>query len=266
MAYRLVVIDLDGTLLGPDHQVGERDAVAVRACVAQGVRVVLASGRLFASISAFAKQLGLDGPHISLNGGTIGHLPSGMLSDVQALTAPLLQQAVAAFDQHRVPIAVFAANGIYIRPDVAHELTRLIVSYGEPEPIIVPELTLAHIPQPVKVLSFLTPSPLDEHLREAYTPLFEVVRTGHDFFEFLTPGVSKGAALQRLLTQFEIAPTETLVIGDNFNDVSMFRVAGTSVAMGNALPAVREQATTVTLANTESGVAVALERFILHKH
>ena len=261
MTYKLIVLDLDGTLLRPDHSVSPANAAAVRACMAQGAQVVLASGRSLGAILATAHNLTLDSPIIALNGTLIGDRQRGVLRTRGQLSDPQLQLVSTVLLDRAVPFVVFGTQQIYALADMPQRDD--LVVYGEPLATIVPSLTHAYISDPLKVLAFLPPGPLDTELRAALEPSVAQVRTGRSFLEWMPHTATKGDALLELMAELRIAREEVLAIGDGHNDLSMFAVAGLSVAMGDAVPEVREHADMVTASCEEDGVALALQRYVL---
>ena len=138
------------------------------------------------------------------------------------------------------------------------------LEYGEPRPVVVPALDGCSVPGPVKVVAFVAEGPAERKVRSAMRGRLDVVRTGPLFLELMAPGVTKGAALARLMAAAGVPRGEVLAIGDHFNDLSMFEVAGLGVAMANAPWEVRESAGAVTADCTDDGVAAALRRHVLN--
>jgi Cof subfamily protein (haloacid dehalogenase superfamily) len=261
MPFSLVAIDLDGTLLNSRHELSEANRAAVRACLERGVRVVVATGRLFASAQYYCRQLGLEGPQITLNGAVLADAASGELRPTHTLPEPIMVRVCEELQRRHVAFMVFGPNTLYTLPGMPHQ--DVLVGYGEPPPTLVPSIALAHIPDPAKVLAFLEEGPLDAELRAQFEDVAEVVRTGTLFYEFMVPGTSKGSALEELMRRYAVPREQVLAIGDSYNDLSMFDVAGLSVAMGGSVPAVRERAQASTTDCEHDGVAAALERYVL---
>jgi Cof subfamily protein (haloacid dehalogenase superfamily) len=261
MTFSLVAIDLDGTLLNSQHELSPANYAAVRACVERGVRVVVATGRLFASAQYYCRQLGLDGPQITLNGAVLADAESGELRPTHTLPEPVMLRVCDELQRRGIPFMVFGPNTLYTLPGMPHQ--DVLVGYGEPAPTLVPFIGLAHIPDPAKVLAFLEEGPLDAELHAQFADVAEVVRTGALFYEFMVPGTGKGSALEELMRRYGVPREQVLAIGDSYNDLSMFDVAGFSVAMGGAVPVVRERADATTDDCEHDGVAAALRRYVL---
>jgi Cof subfamily protein (haloacid dehalogenase superfamily) len=256
-----VVVDLDGTLLTPDHVISPENAEAIARCREAGVDVMVASGRMFHSVRPFCMQLGLTGPQITLNGGAVVDVPDGEAEATSCLPEEVVLEIADALQARGLAFVIFGARSIYALPNTPE--TAVLETYGEPPAVIVPSLHREHVPDPVKFVVFANDPSRDAELEPLARGAAEAVRTGVEFFEFMTPGVSKGAALAKVLELHDIPARSVLAIGDYFNDLSMFRVAGISVAMGNAPEEVRAAADFVTGTCLENGLADALEQHVL---
>jgi Cof subfamily protein (haloacid dehalogenase superfamily) len=257
---RLVALDLDGTTLNPQHELNPATIEAIRAVTARGVVVVLASGRLSHSILPFARQLGLGGVHIGLNGG-VAFDSRGQFRHKHLLTLDQLTFAHRLLEREGLFPMVFGAHGLWASQ--MSEEVGFLHSGGEPDAKTYHPSRLEVITDPAKVITVLPPGPRDKDLARKAEPRVHVVRSGPQFLEFMPPGVSKGAALTEYLADLGIAREQVMAIGDSENDSSMLAAAGFSVAMGNAAPELKAQAHAVTTTNVEDGVAQALHRWIL---
>lgn len=261
MPYRLIAIDLDGTLIDAAHRPGPGSAGAIAACEARGARVVLATGRSFASAAPYIRALGMRPPHITLNGAIMAEPDAGRFTVRATLTTEQLALALDLLDAHGIAHIVYGAAGIYAVPGTPH--LDLLGPYGEAPAVFCAPAELRAVPAPLKVLAFLDTGTLDQELAAAAGERVATIRSGAAFFEFVPPGVSKGEALSELMAYYGVSRDEVLAIGDGENDLSMFAVAGMSVAMADAPAAVRARAHTLTGTCAEGGVAEALRRFVL---
>ena len=257
---KLVVLDLDGTTLNPDHQLNPATIDTIREVAARGVRVVLASGRLPKSILPHARTLGLDGVHLGLNGGVAFDL-AGHLKHKHTLSPEQLSFACRVFADRGWEPVIFSAHDIVSQGD--GEGSKLLLALGEQEVLRYEPDQLAAIVDPVKVLAVLDPGPTDAEVAAQVAGRLQSIRTGPKFFELMAPGVSKGAALSELLEDWGLHRDEALAVGDSENDESLFDATGFAVAMGNAVPALKARADFLTATNAEDGVALALRRFVL---
>ena len=258
---RLIAIDLDGTLLGPDHRIAPADARAVADCRAAGVRVLLASGRSFGSMRMYCEQLGLTGPQITLNGGAIVGARDGAAEAVACLEEADVLALARGLCDLGIPFVAFTPSGLFALPGTPESAE--LEGYGEPPATVLPDFTRRNLPDPIKLLAFCPDASRDPELAALANGVTDTVRTSGGFFEFMVPGASKGEALREILRREGIPAEATLAIGDYYNDLSMFAVAGTSVAMGGAPADVRAAADFVTGPCTENGLAQALRRHVL---
>lgn len=261
--YRLVALDVDGTLLDPSHTLTPHTQSAILSAQRHGVTVCLATGKLLASIQPLLRDLRLGGLHITCNGAAVMDSATGAPVVAWPLSHYQINLALAAVRDlaPEMPIAWYTTDSIYT--DAPHGLLDdTLDAYREPPVRHVTRLDQT-LPPPLKFLMtgdharLLT---LRDALLERIGAEVTVTRTTSDFVEVMAPGISKGVALLELAKRLDI-PRETIVaIGDGENDIPLLEAAGLGIAMGNAMPALRARATEHTLSNAEDGVAHALER------
>ncbi|HLY31883.1 MAG TPA: Cof-type HAD-IIB family hydrolase [Ktedonobacterales bacterium] len=274
--YRLVALDVDGTLLNSAHELTPRVRRAVQATRARGVIISLATGKLLRSVQSLIDELGIYGPHITCNGAVIAEArrSTGRNADQpdlrwsQPLSPSETRQALTALRRHApdLGIAWYTADTIYTDAPTG-PLDAILRAYHEPPIRHVAALDPQRVQLPPAVKLLVTGSHERlARLRAALAPelaeTLEVIGTTPDFLECMSRSVSKGAALRRLMEQLSVARDDTLAIGDGENDISLIEAAGMGIAMGNAVPALTQRARLLTASNDNDGVALALERFI----
>jgi Cof subfamily protein (haloacid dehalogenase superfamily) len=260
--HRAFAIDLDGTLLGSDHQVTPANRRAVRAAVDAGFEIIIATARWYQLALEVAKELELSGPAIACSGAEVRRLSDGAdLFDVR-LPAAFAEQLFSLSDQIRC--LVWAA----LDDTVLFKLEGDPPSRLSPELRHVPKLSGAASVAPRMVLvlgSTATKRIVDELAGEWSDRVRFVESISSDMKSILTltsTGADKGVALAVACKELHLHPTDVVAIGDAQNDVEMFRVAGTSFAMGQASDMVKAAATHVTTPNDEDGVAHAIETIL----
>ena len=261
---RLVALDLDGTLVGPDLTVSARTRRAIAAAQAQGTVVTLATGRMFDVTLTFARDLGLTAPLICYQGGLI-RPPDGEPL-YRATMAPALMRELLDWQAERGWHAVlyaddwaFIAGKRYPEEFYYRLLGRRLVWVDALLPLLERH-------EPVKFLIVAEPPEADaieSEMRARFGAVLEVVRSHAMFVEGNPPGVSKGDALRRLAAHLGIPRSQVMAVGDQGNDRTMIEWAGIGVAMGNGSSAVRAVADWVAPPLEEDGAAVAIERFVL---
>ena len=258
---QLVAVDLDGTLLNNHHQIPPANAAAIAACRERGVEVMIASGRTWMSVNPYCRELGLAGPQITLNGGAIGSAPDGSIETLVRFPEPILLAIGAGLRERGLPFVVFGGKAIYALPGTPEAVE--LQGFGEPAAVVVPDLTGAHLPDPVKILVFAPDDRIDAELIALAGGQADTVRTHARFFEYVVPGVTKGTALAEVIRRRGLSRRSVLAVGDYYNDLGMFAEAGVAVAMGNAPAEVQRAADFVTATCEEDGLARALEHHVL---
>jgi Cof subfamily protein (haloacid dehalogenase superfamily) len=271
---RLVVTDIDGTLLDSAGRVSEEALAILKRVASAGATVCLATSRRWVGARAVAEELGLDCPLILYDGAITRQCSSGETLASHPLQREAAQEAVAELISRGLrPIAQYNGPGgesmLTVPADPATDYAARFVKRFQAQIQIAPldALTLGRDTL-LRVVAF---APHDFLLETASaftdaqlgTQLLEM--GGYDMAEltFFAPGASKGAALLALAERLGIPAAETFAIGDGLNDISMLKAAGMSVAMAGAPPSVRAAARFVTSSNDEEGFARALAMHVL---
>lgn len=261
---KIVAIDLDGTLLDPEGVLSEENADAVRRATEAGVQVVIATGKSRGSIERLLPQLALESPGV-FNQGLVIYDAAGSILQETALDEEVVDDILRFARERELPYFAYSGQHI-VTPFDSEYRQRLIDLYHEPTPVIgEPEADRA-----VHKIVVIDPED-DETMQGEVRATLEEICEGKahitqavpNFVEVLPAGTSKGAGLRWLLDELDIPPEQVLAIGDGENDVEMLQLAGIGVAMGNAHPRVKEVADVVVGSNEQSGVAEAIERFVL---
>lgn len=264
LRYRLLVADIDGTLVTSSRQITPRVQDAVRAAQRKGVRVCLATGRIWPSAEPYFRQLGADPPAILYNG--------GLVYDFR--TDTVLRRVPLGYDQARAVLELlrefptvqphlYVGDRVYTArqsPDAERYRRKDGLKVEE-----VGDLVAFLPPEPMKILIIGSrPDLLQVRDRIAQLPVsINAVFSEDTFLEILPQGNSKGAALESVAQHLGIPLSDIIAVGDNLNDLEMIRLAGLGVAMGNAPAELKAQADYVTATNEEEGLAEVIEGFVL---
>lgn len=263
-AIKLVALDVDGTLLNQRHELTLRTRATLTRLAANGIHVVLASGKFFISLRDLVSDLGLVAPQIT-SGGSMVVLPQTGQVIHRAVIAK--HAAIATLElADELGITMLIVRDDQIFANALNDDTDYLVSFGDPTPTLVTNLVDALEPAPTQLVAISTQQPLLARFRKA------VLAKGLEgeiaiygglpcILDILNRKVSKGHALQLVMERLAIQPQEAMAFGDGDNDVSMFRVVGHSVAMGNASEMVKQAATEITESCDDEGVSNALVRF-----
>ncbi|TVQ62467.1 MAG: HAD family phosphatase [Spirulina sp. DLM2.Bin59] len=271
MGIQLVVLDIDGTIAGVSNRVRPAVCAAIAAVQARGVKVAIATGRMYCSALKFRSQINSREPMITYNGAWIGNPETGERLAHWPVPperiAELLDLAAEPQWRSHLDVHVYHDDQLYVGEITAQ--TEEYVSRSTIRPQAVGDLRTL-LDRPLTKLLMLCPDvarlqQLKAHTQSRYQPReLYITQSSPTFLEFTHPEASKGQALRYLAaTHYGIPLDQVLAIGDNYNDFDMIEAAGIGIAMGDAPPAVQAIATWVAPNVEADGVAVALERFIL---
>jgi Cof subfamily protein (haloacid dehalogenase superfamily) len=260
LRYRLIVMDLDGTLLDRHSTVTPRTRAALERAHEAGVAVAVATGRSYALLRYFTNGIPLTGPQITFNGAIVVDPISDRPIFLQAVPEAWVVPVLSFLREHDVYSCYYTDSQIYVR---GHSpLERALVPPNFPQPILSDDLEgLLHIPC-IKLVAVAQPEgirALRPPAERAFGQQLYVTQTSPVLLEFLHPEVSKGAALRRAIVDLGLDRAQVIAFGDSHNDLDMLQVAGTGVAMANASAEVRAMADLVAPSNEEDGIAVVLD-------
>ena len=268
MIYKIIVLDLDGTLTNEKKEITPRTKEALIKAQEQGLKVVLASGRPTYGITALAEELELprfEGYILAFNGGRIIDCKNNKVVFEQTLDQNLVPKLYYSSREAGLEILTYKGEGI-IATKKADQYVQIEASINKME---VEEVNnfLEEIEYPInKCLIVGDPTSLHElelQLVEQLKGQMEIYRSASYFLECVPLGIDKAASLNQLIEKLDVQPEEIIACGDNYNDLSMINFAGLGVAMANAPIDIQEQADYVTYSNEEDGVAHVVEKFIL---
>src|SRR5262245_853822 len=262
--YRLVVVDLDGTARSRRLGItpGVRDAIA--AARVRGVRVCLATGRMWRSAEPWIRELGVDPPAILYNGGQVLDFETKRTLYERRLPAVAARAALELVRRDPdVQPHLYVDDRVLV--ERSHPLTEAYTADDGLTAEVVPSFDAFLSADPYKVL-IIGPEAhvarLQRTVHDAALPV-HAVQSEPVYLEILPPGVSKGEALRAMCDALGLSLGETIAIGDNWNDLEMIETAGLGVAMGHAPEGVRAKADYVCGTAEEEGVREVIERFVL---
>ena len=264
---KLLASDLDGTLLDEQGHIDEEDIAALRRAREMGVTVVVATGRMPATIGPYLDRLEVtaDEPVVGGHGSVIALRNGDILHTFTVPREVVAEGAAIARTFNAVP-TFYTAHGIFMeRVAFSPEQDEYWLAGGVP--IHYDPEALAHIDEDLIKMLVVQPDvpaapAMLEALRIRLGTRAEVVRSHHWFVEVVNKHASKGAAIAWIAKQMGIARDEVLAVGDAENDVSMLRWAGHSVAPADAAPEARAAAEWIGPPQRQHIVAAALDRYI----
>lgn len=277
--FRLIALDLDGTLLDDQRNISSADEAALRRFFSGGGTVVLASGRMTPNIRPFYDAIGIDGPTIGYNGALARDsraAGSGVILETP-VPARYADEIIEYTRREHFHLNYYIGEKLYAREDP--DLRRFAELYSRQTGALfrfVPDLERFKGSEPTKLIIITDPTvperPDPRHRDELYDFWYArwgeelgvmLYKTNPEYLEFCHRDASKGTALLAVARHYGIEQSLTMAFGDNFNDVSMLRAAGCGVAVANANQEALEAADWVSpLSNNESAVADAIERLV----
>lgn len=258
---KVLVCDVDGTLLDPAGRISPRTADAVATLLAAGVHVVLASGRILAGLRPLCARLGLTGPQIAMHGALVA-TPAGEIISAFPLSSDDVLDHLEFARSIRVP-AVLCYPDRLVADRLTPEVEAAFRPYDEPMPEVRPDLETLAATGPLKTCLCLDGVHYHESLRAAearFRDRYTATSANERELELLSAGATKGTAARRVATALGASMSEVGAIGDGPNDVELFRAAGISAALGNARSHVRSTASFVAPSNDREGAAEAITR------
>ncbi|MDO5419379.1 MAG: Cof-type HAD-IIB family hydrolase [Bacteroides sp.] len=269
MKYKLLVLDVDGTLLNDEREISKRTLAALLKVQQMGVRIVLASGRPTYGLMPLAKTLELGnygGFVLSYNGCQIIKAQNGEILFERRINPEMLpylekkarKNGFAIFTYHDDTLITDSPDNEYIKNEALLNNLKIIkedefstaIDFAPCKCMLVSDKEEALIG-------------LEQHWEKRLAGTLDAFRSEPYFLEVVPCGVNKANTLGVLLEHLEVTREEVIAIGDGVCDVTMLQLAGMGVAMGHSQDSVKVCADYVTASNEEDGVALAVEKLIL---
>lgn len=259
-----VVIDLDGTLLNPDHIISQRSKRTIQQVAKTGIEFMLATGRHYQDVYLLAQQLQIPCQLITSNGARVhnqqaqliyeNHIPPELVSHILQISAGyevhrnLYQQDLWLVEEANKPLL-----DIHHSSGFAYRITDF------------KQIDFSHIDKFYFNAAHEKLQPLHDRLQKQFGDQLYITFTTEIYLEVMNKGVSKGRALAKVLAQENSQAEQVMAFGDGLNDVDMLNFVGHPVVMANAAPGLKQKVphAHIALSNAEDGVADYLERYFL---
>lgn len=262
--YKLITMDMDDTFLNDEMSVSDENKAAVRRAEQAGVKVVVASGRSYASTKQYIKELGLLNLTVSLNGAYIHDPEDDSIVEAFTLETDITQKILKGIEPFHVYTNFSCGEKVFWHGPAEYD--RLYSSMNRIQLDYVDSLMeLSKTMRAGKILMAAERDKLERIkglLQEKYGDYVNIAFSKPFFLEVTDKHASKGTAMLEIAKRYGIEPKEIIAIGDSENDLSMIRNAGLGVAVANAAEAIRASADFVTLSNQDNGVAYVINKFI----
>jgi len=270
MKYRLLMVDIDGTLIGKDGSISTEDSDALARVRRSGIGVSLSTGRATQSCLAIIDQLALDGYHIFFDGALVYSPQRGEEVYVEPLARGVVREAIEFVHQNDTYLELYSLTHCFIERETwASEIHRQFFNI---EPTVVDFTGLWERERIIKG-GLVTASPEEIaqakgfRLRFNHSLHFSVARSpaypGVEFINVIAPDVSKGKALSALASHLGISMAEVMAVGDGTNDIPLLSSVGLAIAMENAPDEVKAVAHYITYDIDHNGLAAAVNKFLL---
>lgn len=270
---KFIVTDVDGTLLNDNGEVGSESKKLVKELMKLNVMVSFATGRLHSAVTEIAKELSLNGYIISLDGALIKNYTSDKTIYESYLSTNQVKKAISLSKKNLVNIVLCRASAIYYTENNS-VIPSLLSKYGAS--YIKVDSYQEYISGTLEIVCSSDIKESIKQMEEKFnfpytlgcnTSYFRSKKNENIFYlEIRKAGSSKGKAVTRILKHLSIKPTQTAVVGDWYNDITMFQTKAVKVAMANAIPELLNVADIVTAkSNKEDGIADFFEMVLKSK-
>ena len=268
--YKLLVVDIDGTLLNSRGIISAEDTEAIARVEKAGVRVILSTGRAAMASGWVLDHLHLNGYHIFFDGALVYNPVNKREAYAESIDGALARQAIDFARQNNIHIDLYSSTRYFVEQeswavDIRRQFFRIEPTFQNLDEVcrrerIIKGTVIIRTPAE-KALAIEFQNQFRGKLIFSWTttPAYPDV----DFINVVSPKVSKGKALEELCTLLEVPLSQVVAIGDGVNDVSLLKTAGLAVAMGNCVDELKSVAHTVTHDVDHSGVAEAIRRFLI---
>ena len=263
MLYKLLALDMDGTLLNSEKQVSQGNLSAIKEAESLGVKVVISTGRPVEGVHKFMGILDLKAPIVTYHGAIIVN-PTDMSvlyqKDLRKEDALSIMKCGKSLGTSQ---CIWSNGRLYALDDSYY--VRQYAEHIGADCIIQKDMDVLANQGITKILWNDKPEQTVinlERVKELIKGEVAFTTSSPQYLEFIDKQVSKGNALAFLGQYFQIQASEMIAIGDEMNDESMLKLAGLGVAMENASDTVKSFADYVTLSNNDDGVAHVIEKFI----
>ena len=262
-SFAMVAFDMDGTLLNPSHQLSERTIASVKMLANRGIVVLLATARMASAVKKHLEVLGTPGLIVAHNGALVKDIQTGEIYHHETIPKNVVSKLINLLSSQERVIHFNCDDNIYLTtPNPYSE------SYSQEL-----QVTLKFVPSldtieesPTTILVIDTKEALEQLFQTVSVQLKGIVdyilvpwKENIWRMQFLPLNTSKGKGVLKVAKRLNIEPEAIISFGDNYNDLEMVQNVGLGIAMGNAVPELKQIADFVTFSNHEDGVALALE-------
>src|SRR5690554_1409269 len=271
MNYKMVAIDMDGTLLNEKKQVTDKTKEALVRAQLQGIKIVITTGRIFTSAKLYSDYIGLTTPIIACNGAIIKGIGSEDHFQTYPIDKEIIYQAANICEEMNLPYHLYSEDKIYStnRWELYEFYHRDEIKIDSNYSIVFEDIesshSLYHLGE--EILKFNIWDDDESRIMMALTKIHGIqdafiTSSSPNNIEITNAKATKGNAVKKIAEYFNIRREEVIAIGDSYNDISMIEYAGLGVAMDNAKKDIKDVANFITTSNDEDGIVDVFEKFI----
>lgn len=260
---KCIVLDLDGTLLNSERSISTVNLQTIQSCKKNGIHIVVATARPPRAVRHLLSDESFNDYVIYYNGALVTNESDGIYDHIHIpaeisvkITDFVSANAPRSIISYEVDNAWFSTQAI---PEGHY--SELGIRASDPKPEIIEKQVFRSLsPTKILILGFKE----WRTIKDYFGQYVNVVCTDDGLLvQIMNRNVSKENAVRRILDDMGILPQETMVFGDDFNDIGLFELCGFPVAMGNAISELKALAKFVTKSNDDDGIAFALQKFVL---
>lgn len=289
--YKLITIDLDGTLLNRYGEVTEYTKDIIKKTTNKGVLVVLASGRISESVLTIAKEIGADKYYISGNGSVLYDMQKDEILYENYLTKEKVLEIIELCDKNSIYYNIYTENAVLAKSlnynvafynyentkkssdkktdiNIVEDMYNYIKNSNLNKFLKITicdenKIVFSSILRKIKNISDIDVLEVSHMSQKKIKTGTKEVEVGYFYTEVSSKNVDKWFAIEKVMELENIKKEEVMALGDNNNDIVMIKNAGLGVAMGHSNEQVKKVADYITVDNNEDGVAKAIERYVL---
>lgn len=277
MNYKMVCIDMDGTLLKKRKSISDESKKTIKEVADKGVKVVITTGRLYNNAGYYSDLVGASTEVIAANGAVIRTKRSDKVIFKKNIDKDICKKIMQAANECGLVLHLHTMDTIITNSYISNAIARAVFSTKDNKDFLIDiktvknekklnEVLEIYKDDIVKCIMFSISAERSEKFRKRLDELSDIVYycSGHRSIEINAKDISKGNAVKFLAKHYGIKREEVICIGDNENDISMIEYAGLGIAMGNGIDKVKCIADYITDTNENDGVSKALKKFILN--
>lgn len=288
--YKLVAIDLDGTLLNSYGEVSNKNKQAIKRAINKGVEIVLSSGRIGNSVESIANELGANNYYISGNGSMLYNMKEEKIEYENFISKEKMLKLIKICDENSIYYSIYTENMVITKSlkynvvfynyenskkafdkrtniNIVQNVYEYVENLEDNKFLKITicddsEIIFSRIIEKFKKINNIDVLDVSHMSRKIIKDGTEEVPIEYYYTEITNKNVDKWTAIEYLIEKINIKKEEVIAIGDNINDKLMIKNAGVGVAMGQSNPIIKEMADVVTQDNNNNGVANILNKII----